>query len=64
MPQLAKSSAWSLAAVSAATLLLAACGGGGSDNSSGTLKLALTDAPACGYEHVYVTVESLTSSPA
>ena len=59
MPQLAKSSAWSLAAVSAATLLLAACGGGGSDSSSGTLKLALTDAPACGYEHVYVTVESV-----
>ena len=59
MSQLAKPSAWSLAAVSAATLLLAACGGGGSDGSSGTLKLALTDAPACGYEHVYVTVESV-----
>ena len=58
MSQLVTPSAWSLAAVSAATLLLAACGGG-SDASSGTLKLALTDAPACGYEHVYVTVESV-----
>ena len=37
---------------------LAACGGGGDGGSSlqGTLKLAMTDAPACGYDHVYVTV--------
>lgn len=40
---------------------LAACGGGGGgdDGSSaqqGMLKLAMTDAPACGYDHVYVTV--------
>ena len=59
MPQLAKPTTWSLAAASAATLLLAACGGGGSDASSGTLRLALTDAPACGYDHVYVTVDSV-----
>lgn len=59
MTHLAKSSAWPLAVVSAATLLLAACGGGGSDSSSGTLRLALTDAPACGYDHVYVTVDSV-----
>lgn len=50
----------SLAVVSAATLLLAACGGGGgSDAPTGSLKLALVDAPACGYDHVYVTVESV-----
>lgn len=59
MTHLAKPSVWPLAVVSAATLLLAACGGGGSDASSGTLRLALTDAPACGYDHVYVTVDSV-----
>lgn len=59
MSHLAKPSVWPLAVVSAATLLLAACGGGGSDASSGTLRLALTDAPACGYDHVYVTVDSV-----
>jgi len=41
---------------------LAACGGGGGGDSSpqqGTLKLAMTDAPACGYDHVYVTVTKI-----
>lgn len=41
------------------TALLAACGGGGSSDTSGTLRLAMTDAPACGYEHVYVTVTKI-----
>lgn len=41
------------------TALLAACGGGGSSDVSGTLRLAMTDAPACGYEHVYVTVTKI-----
>lgn len=36
---------------------LAACGGGGDGGGTGTLRLALTDAPACGYESVNVTVE-------
>lgn len=37
---------------------LAACGGGGGDSAagSGTLRLALTDAPSCGYDAVNVTV--------
>ena len=35
---------------------LAACGGGGSADS-GTLRLALTDAPSCGYDAVNVTIE-------
>lgn len=55
MIKLTRNSALPLAAVSA--LLLAACGGGGSGGAStGTMRLALTDAPACGYDHVYVTV--------
>ena len=44
------------AAASAA--LVAACGGGGND-ATGTMRLALTDAPACGYDHVWVTVEKV-----
>lgn len=45
----------------AATLasLLAACGGGGGSGGTGTLGLALTDAPACGFDHVYVTVSKV-----
>lgn len=39
--------------------VLAACGGGGSEAETGTLKLALTDAPGCGYDHVYVTVAKI-----
>ena len=46
--------------------LVAACGGGGTDstttgtsNSTGTLSLSLTDAPSCGYDNVFVTVEKV-----
>jgi hypothetical protein len=43
---------------------LTACGGGGGDpgapvNTMGTLRVSLTDAPACGFDHVYVTVEKV-----
>ena len=44
---------------------LAACGGGGGGSGnlgsadSGTLRLALTDAPACGYDAVNVTIEKV-----
>lgn len=38
---------------------LAACGGSGSAPATGTLQLAMTDAPACGYDHVYVTVNKI-----
>ncbi|WP_370691097.1 DUF4382 domain-containing protein [Hydrogenophaga sp.] len=34
-------------------------GGGGGTADSGTLRLALTDAPACGYDEVNVTVEKI-----
>lgn len=42
-----------------AAAMLAACGGGGGGASvpEGSLRVALTDAPACGYDHVYVTVD-------
>jgi hypothetical protein len=42
----------------AAAAILAACGGGGGGTSggTGTLSVKLTDAPACGYDHVWVTV--------
>ena len=43
------------AALAVATLV-AACGGGDSV-ATGTLRLSLTDAPACGYDNVFVTVE-------
>src|SRR5512143_2533876 len=32
-------------------------GGSGGTGGSGTLRVALTDAPACGYDHVYITVD-------
>ncbi len=42
---------------------LAACGGGGGSGSgsadNGTLRLALTDAPACGYDAVNVTIQKI-----
>lgn len=41
------------------TGLIACGGGGGGAPSTGTLKLAMTDAPACGYDHVYVTVNKI-----
>lgn len=48
----------------AASTLLVACGGGGgsappTEQGQGSLRAALTDAPACGYDHVFVTVEKL-----
>jgi Domain of unknown function (DUF4382)/Carboxypeptidase regulatory-like domain len=47
--------------VAVAATVIGACGGGsdsgGTGAGSGTLRVALTDAPACGYDHVYVTVD-------
>lgn len=40
---------------------IAACGGGGGTSTAdnGTLRLALTDAPACGYDAVNVTIQKV-----
>ncbi|ARN22098.1 DUF4382 domain-containing protein [Piscinibacter gummiphilus] len=48
----------------AASLLLTACGGGGNTGggggiggTGGTMRLSITDAPACGYDTLHVTIE-------
>jgi hypothetical protein len=51
-----------IAAVMAAILMLSSCGGGGSASPSdtqGTLSIGLTDAPACGLDHVNVTIQKV-----
>lgn len=53
-----------LIALGCATLALAACGGGGSGggdtaSDSGSLRLALGDAPACGFDAVNLTVRAV-----
>lgn len=47
------------AALIGSAALLAACGGGGgsADSGTGSVRFHLTDAPACGYDEVNVTVE-------
>ena len=56
-------------AVTCAALFVAACGGGGDSAATGTLRTAMTDAPSCGYDNVFVTVDrirvnsSATASP-
>jgi hypothetical protein len=50
---------FSLVASLSAAGVLAACGGGGGGQASGTLSVAMTDAPACGYDEVNVTVNKI-----
>ena len=52
---------WAWSGLVLATAGLVACGGGGGGGGTptGTLNLAMTDAPACGYDHVYVTVNKI-----
>ncbi len=47
--------------VAASAAILAACGGGGDDDGggTGTLSVSMTDAPACGFDHVFVTVDKI-----
>ncbi|PMS19027.1 hypothetical protein C0Z18_14440 [Trinickia dabaoshanensis] len=50
------------ASVLIAPMVLAACGGGGGGSAStptGTVNAQITDAPACGFDHVYVTVSQV-----
>jgi hypothetical protein len=53
--------AWrTMGAVLGGAAVAAACGGGGGgDTATGTLRVALTDAPACGFDNVYVTIEKV-----
>ena len=53
------SSRRTLLCAAVASAILVACGGGGSGSEQGTLRLALTDAPACGYDQVNVTVQKV-----
>jgi hypothetical protein len=49
-----------LALTGAALCALASCGGGSdSSEGTGTLRVALTDAPSCGYDAVNVTIERI-----
>ena len=48
----------SLISALAVGLVISACGGGGS-SSTGTLGASVTDAPACGFDHVYITVSKV-----
>lgn len=49
----------SLVASVSAAAVLAACGGGGGGSAPGTLSVAMTDAPSCGYDAVNVTVQKI-----
>ncbi len=51
--------AWSGLVLTTAGLVACGGGGGGGGTPTGTLNLAMTDAPACGYDHVYVTVNKI-----
>ncbi len=50
-----------LATLTAAAALAACGGGGGYDTAStdGTMRVAITDAPSCGYDHIFVTIDKI-----
>jgi Domain of unknown function (DUF4382) len=54
---------WFLAGAAALAAGLVGCGGGGgiggTGASPGTLRLAITDAPGCGYDAVHVTIDRI-----
>lgn len=54
---------WLTGAASALALVAAGCGGGGgiggTGSPMGTMRVSMTDAPACGYDEVNVTVEKV-----
>lgn len=54
----AKSLVWLMASL--LIVLIAGCGGGsGGTAASGTLGISLTDAPACGFDKIYVTINKV-----
>lgn len=63
MSFLAKTSAPLRLLALSGVLALAACGGGGGDDGGdagrGTLQVSVTDAPACGFSNVFVTVNKV-----
>ena len=53
----------SLSTAILAALLLSACGGGGGGGTAmGSVNVHLTDAPSCGYDHVYISVDHIEIS--
>ncbi len=40
-------------------ILLSACGGGSSSVTNGSVNVSMTDAPSCGFDHVFVTVDRI-----
>lgn len=51
-----------LGLISLGLLALVSCGGGGGSGAMGSVNMLLTDSPACGYDHVYVTVDHVEIS--
>ncbi len=49
---------WKYLIAGAMAVVLAGCGSGSSD--MGTVRASITDAPSCGYNHVYVTVSQVS----
>jgi hypothetical protein len=50
---------WAALVAAGAVLALANCGGGGGSAADGTLGVSLTDAPACGFDAVNITVSKV-----
>ena len=55
-------SKWAWRAGLSCLLAMSGCSSGGSSGEVGTLNVLLTDAPACGFDHVYVTVDHVEIS--
>ncbi len=58
-----KCRSWGWALLSLSVMLAGCGGGGGGGSSTGTANVLLTDSPACGYDHVFVTVDHVEISP-
>jgi len=58
-----KMTRWALAAVAACGMFVSGCGGGsgggGGIGGTGIMRVSLTDAPACGYDEVNITIDRI-----